>query len=140
MEPNAGMRTRLATRATAPSSAELALSRAGARARARAHGHGSGCRYTGKAHAGAAAAAVRRGDQGWKGKACWGLPQACRALLLVGKFMGERTAQIGISDFFPNVKTGTKTREFVATSHATNSLVFVPGFAVGKLGSPNLGG
>ena len=29
---------------------------------------------------------------------------------------------------------------FVALSHATNSLVFVPGFAVGKLGNSNLSG
>ena len=37
------------------------------------------------------------------------------------QFMGELTAQ-------------------VALSHATDSLVFVPGFAVGKLGNPNLRG
>ena len=35
---------------------------------------------------------------------------------------------------FPTAKPGTKTSEFVAT----DSLVFVPGFAVGKLGNPKL--
>ena len=33
-----------------------------------------------------------------------------------------------------------KTSGFVALSRATNSLVFVPGLAVGKPGNPNLGG
>ena len=40
----------------------------------------------------------------------------------------------------PTAKTGTKTSELVAFGHATNSRVFVPGFAVGKIGNPNLSG
>ena len=57
------------------------------------------------------------------------------------EFMGELTAQF-FWDFrvFQLQKLVRKRKRFVALSHATHSLVFVPGFAVGKLGNPNLSG
>ena len=47
------------------------------------------------------------------------------------QFVGELTAQVRISEFLPTAKPGSKTSQFVALSHATDSLVSVPGFAVG---------
>ena len=52
-------------------------------------------------------------------------------------FMGELAARARIFEF-SNCKTwysSTKTSEFVALSHAKNSLIFVPGLAVRELKS-----
>ena len=58
-------------------------------------------------------------------------------VLVLSDFMGELTTQVRISEL-TTARPGTKMSEFVALSHATNALVFVPGLAVRKLGNPNL--
>ena len=55
------------------------------------------------------------------------------------QFMGELTAQVGMS----SCKTWYENEFQVSYETWTNSLVFVPGFAVlffGRLGNPNLSG
>ena len=58
----------------------------------------------------------------------------------IWQFMGRANRSSEDFGVFQPQKTGLKTRKPVALSHATNSLVFVPVFAPGKLGSPNLSG
>ena len=61
----------------------------------------------------------------------------------MSQFLGELTAQVLGFPSFPTVtaQPGTKTSDRVACFfNATNSLVFVPGCAVGKLGNSNLSG
>ena len=63
----------------------------------------------------------------------------------VDQFMGELTAQVGISES-SNCKNWYENERVCGMTqliNATNSRVFVPGFAVlffGRLGNPNLSG